>query len=156
MALVHHPNLQLSVGAGFHLGHHRGLSHERPMNLKIPRTILYNSSICKELILAHTIVEMSTFCELAKISVALKSLKCIICIQVYRHYTVFLQEKVECTNLALVGPTLSGSKVELAVKALSGISPVCIPSAMLHWAKNKEKKKNSNFNNFYTLKSCSL
>ena len=52
---------------------------------------------------------------------------------------VFLQGKVECTNLALVGPTLSASKVELADSALSGISVVCIPCAMLHWAKIEEK-----------------
>ena len=31
LALAHHPNLQLFVSAGFHIGHHRGLSHERQM-----------------------------------------------------------------------------------------------------------------------------
>ena len=30
LALVHHPHLRLSVTARFHIGHHRGLSHERP------------------------------------------------------------------------------------------------------------------------------
>ena len=29
-----HPNLQLSVSAGFHIGHHRGFSHERPINVQ--------------------------------------------------------------------------------------------------------------------------
>ena len=28
-----HPNLQLFVSAGFHIGHHRGLSHERPISV---------------------------------------------------------------------------------------------------------------------------
>ena len=28
---LHHPNLQLFVSTGFHIGHHRGLSHERSM-----------------------------------------------------------------------------------------------------------------------------
>ena len=27
---IHHPNLQPFVSAGFHIGHHRGLLHERP------------------------------------------------------------------------------------------------------------------------------
>ena len=31
LALVRHPNLQLFVSAGFHIGYHRGLSHERPI-----------------------------------------------------------------------------------------------------------------------------
>ena len=34
LALVHHPNLRLSVSTGFHVGHHSGLSHERPVNKK--------------------------------------------------------------------------------------------------------------------------
>ena len=33
LELVHHPNLRLFVSAGFHIGHHRGLSHGRPINV---------------------------------------------------------------------------------------------------------------------------
>jgi len=36
------------------------------------------------------------------------------------------------TDLALVGPTLSGSNDELAVMAESGISPEFMPSAVRH------------------------
>ena len=32
LALVHHPNLRLSVSTGFHIGHHKGLSHKRPIS----------------------------------------------------------------------------------------------------------------------------
>ena len=38
LAHVHHPNLRLSVSTRFHIGHHRGLSHERQMNV-----ILYDN-----------------------------------------------------------------------------------------------------------------
>ena len=37
---IHHPNLQLFVSTGFHIGHHRGLSHERPIKRhKVPTLI---------------------------------------------------------------------------------------------------------------------
>ena len=35
LALVYHLNLRLSVSTGFQMGHHRGLSYERPMILKL-------------------------------------------------------------------------------------------------------------------------
>ena len=47
LALVHHPNLRLSVSTGFYLGHHRGLSHERPVicYLQSHTTFFHNISI---------------------------------------------------------------------------------------------------------------
>ena len=36
LALVHHPDLPLSVSTWFHIVHHRGLSHERPIKAPSP------------------------------------------------------------------------------------------------------------------------
>ena len=47
-------------------------------------------------------------------------------------------------NLALVGPTLSGSNDELAVMAESGISPEFIPSAVRHSPSKQQQQQQQN------------
>ncbi len=54
------------------------------------------------------------------------------------------KKKILEPYLALVGPTLSGSNVELAVRAESGISPVCIPIDIRHCAESTQIKKGLN------------
>ena len=46
--------------------------------------------------------------------------------------------------LALLGPSRFGSKLELAVRALSGIAPLCMPRGFglsLHCSVNTQRKK---------------